>query len=329
MNAPMHLGDNRITISTSIGVSIFPQDAADATTLLKHADIAMYHAKNKGRNNFQYFQDYMNRAAKHRLTLENKIRAGVLNREFTLAYQPLFDIQTGKIRGVEALARWQTSDGEIIPPSSFIPLAEELGLIIPMTENLIRQALDSLTRWNDMGYDVVLAFNISAAHIYHKDFLKFIGALVSEYPQSIKQLELELTESVLMEDIEKARSIFEKIDDFGVELALDDFGTGYSSLKYLSRLPLSKLKIDMSFVQQIGTSFENDAVINTVISLAKSLKLKTVAEGIETQDQFDFLRSADVNIAQGYLFSKPVSSDELETMLDLNIYDSGKVYLNV
>jgi diguanylate cyclase (GGDEF)-like protein/PAS domain S-box-containing protein len=328
MNAPMHLGDNRITISTSIGVSIFPQDAADATTLLKHADIAMYHAKNKGRNNFQYFQDYMNRAAKHRLTLENKIRAGVLNREFTLAYQPLFDIQTGKIRGVEALARWQTSDGEIIPPSSFIPLAEELGLIIPMTENLIRQALDSLTRWNDMGYDVVLAFNISAAHIYHKDFLKFIGALVSEYPQSIKQLELELTESVLMEDIEKARSIFEKIDDFGVELALDDFGTGYSSLKYLSRLPLSKLKIDMSFVQQIGTSFENDAVINTVISLAKSLKLKTVAEGIETQDQFDFLRSADVNIAQGYLFSKPVSSDELETMLDLNIYDSGKVYLN-
>lgn len=328
MNQPMSLGENRVTISTSIGVSIYPQDAGDATTLLKHADIAMYHAKSKGRNNFQYFQDFMNRAAKHRLNLENKIRAGVLNQEFGLAYQPLFDIRTGKIRGVEALARWQTVEGETIPPSSFIPLAEELGLIIPMTENLIRQALDSLTRWNDMGYDVVLAFNISAAHIYHKDFLKFIGALVSEYPQSIKQLELELTESVLMEDIEKARRIFEKIDGYGVELALDDFGTGYSSLKYLSRLPLSKLKIDMSFVQQIGTSFENDAVINTVISLAKSLKLKTVAEGIETQDQLDFLRSADVNIAQGYLFSKPVSSDVLETMLDLNIYDSGKVYLN-
>ncbi len=325
MNAPMHLGDNRITISTSIGVSIFPQDATDATTLLKHADIAMYHAKNKGRNNFQYFQDYMNRAAKHRLTLENKIRAGVLNREFTLAYQPLFDIQTGKIRGVEALARWQTSDGEIIPPSSFIPLAEELGLIIPMTENLIRQALDFLTHWKNSGHNIVLAFNISAAHIYHKGFVKFIDSLVSEYPSSIQCLEIELTESVLMEDIEKARAIFEKIDDYGIELALDDFGTGYSSLKYLSRLPLSKLKIDMSFVQQIGTSFENDAVINTVISLAKSLKLKTVAEGIETQQQFNFLSEADVDIAQGYLFSKPLPGEEIEQILEKSIYDTGKV----
>ncbi len=325
MNEPMHLGDNRITISTSIGVSMFPQDAADATTLLKHADIAMYHAKSKGRNNFQYFQDYMNRAAKHRLTLENKIRAGVLNQEFSLAYQPLFDIHTGKIRGVEALARWQTHEGEVIPPSSFIPLAEELGLIIPMTENLIRHALDRLTAWKESGHNVVLAFNISAAHIYHKGFVKFIDSLVSEYPNSIQCLEIELTESVLMEDIEKARNIFEKIDDYGIELALDDFGTGYSSLKYLSRLPLSKLKIDMSFVQQIGTSIENDAVINTVISLAKSLNLKTVAEGIETQKQFEFLKQAKVDIAQGFLFSKPISDNELEQILENNIYDSGKV----
>jgi len=321
MKEPVQLGQNRVTISASIGISIYPQDASDAVTMLKHADIAMYHAKNKGRNNFQYFQDYMNRAAKYRLTLENKIRAAVAKDEFSLVFQPLFGIASGKIRGVEALARWRTEAGENIPPSSFIPLAEELGLIIPMTEKLMRDALDQLTQWNSAGREVVLAFNVSAAHIYDKGFIEFIDTLVNEYPKTIQFLEIELTESILMEDIEKARRVFEKLDDYGIELALDDFGTGYSSLKYLSRLPISKLKIDMSFVQQIGSSFENDTVIETVISLAKSLNLKTVAEGIENTKQFEFLRNANVDFAQGYLFSKPVIGAELEDMLDKNIYD--------
>lgn len=320
MKAPIQLGRNQITISASIGVSIYPQDAGDAATLLKHADIAMYHAKNKGGNCFQYFQDYMNRAAKHRLSLENKIRSAVVEHEFSLVYQPLFDIKSGHIRGVEALARWHTSSGELIPPSNFIPLAEELGLIIPMTEKLIRDALDNVTRWNSNGNELVLAFNISSAHIYHKSFIRFIDSLVQEYPETIKYFEIELTESILMEDVQKARLVFEKLDEYGIELALDDFGTGYSSLKYLSRLPISKLKIDMSFVQHIGTSFENDAVIETIISLAKSLKLKTVAEGIEDENQFDFLKNADVDFAQGYLFSKPVTAVELEKIFGRNIY---------
>ncbi len=325
MNEPMTLGDNRVTISTSIGVSIYPQDASDAKTLLKHADIAMYHAKSKGRNNFQYFQDYMNRAARHRLTLENKVRTAVSNNEFSLAYQPLFDLESGQIKGVEALARWHTESGEMIPPSSFIPLAEELGLIIPMTESLIRQALDALTRWKQLGYNLSLAFNISASHIYHKDFANFIGSLVPEYPRAISNLELELTESILMEDVDKARRVLEKISEFDIEVALDDFGTGYSSLKYLSRLPISKLKIDMSFIQQIGTSFENDAVIETIISLAKSLRLKTVAEGIETQKQFEFLKKSKVDFAQGYLLSKPTTRDELEKALQKNLFQTGKI----
>jgi len=324
MSKPIYLNDNQVTISASIGISIYPQDAIDAPALLKHADIAMYHAKNNGRNNFRYFEDHMNRTAKKRLILENNIRTAVEDEEFYLAYQPQFDISTGRLSGVEALARWKTKNGEIIPPSTFIPVAEELGLIIPMTEKLLEEALEQIALWNNNETNIQLAFNLSACHIYDQSFMPFIDGLANKYPAAIKLLEFELTESILMKDIEKAQRVFQRLNDQGIDMALDDFGTGYSSLKYLSRLPINKLKIDMSFVKKIGTSFENDAVINTIISLAKSLNLKTVAEGIEAQTHFSFLKERKVDFAQGYLFSKPIEPVEIKKIIGKNIYDLPK-----
>lgn len=312
MEKPVSLKNHQVTISASIGISIYPQDAVDAATLLKHADIAMYHAKSEGRNNFQYFEDYMNRAAKHRLDIENKLRHAVTHNEFYLQYQPQFDIVTGQLSGIEALARWKTAAGEIIPPSKFIPVAEELGLIIPMTERLLLCAMDNIQKWNSSSNKITLAFNLSTCHIYDPGFLIFMENLAREYSSSIHLLEFELTESILMEDIAKASGIFKRLDSMGVDLALDDFGTGYSSLKYLSQLPIDKLKIDMSFVSKIGTSSENDAIVRTIISLAESLNLKIVAEGIETFEQYGFLKLANVNYAQGFLFSRPLDAVDLE-----------------
>ncbi len=316
MKIPIRLNDHQVMISASIGISIYPQDASDAATLLKHADIAMYHAKNDGRNNFQYFENYMNRAARHRLDIENKLRHAVEKNEFYLVYQPQFDIATGKLRGVEALARWERASSEMISPSTFIPVAEELGLIIPITESLLQSAMQKLLEWNDLGYKITLAFNLSACHVYDASFILFVQDLARKFPSIVHLLEFELTETILMEDTEKARRIFEKLDGMGIDLALDDFGTGYSSLKYLSQLPIDKLKIDMSFVSKIGLSLEDDAIVQTIVSLAKSLNLKTVAEGIETTEQFEFLRQAEVDFAQGNLFSKPLEIKDLEKLLN-------------
>ena len=315
MNVPVQIQGNQVNISASIGISIYPQDATEASRLLKHADIAMYHAKSNGRNNFQYFEDYMNRAAQHRLTIENQLRKGVESNEFYLVFQPQFNFRTGEISGVEALARWKTESGENIPPSKFIPVAEDLGLIIPITEKLLQDALNYLEDWNSDELKVKIAFNLSAIHIYDDNFIQFIDDLITKNPEASKMLEFELTESILMEDVDRARTVFAKLEQHGIDLALDDFGTGYSSLKYLSRLPLSKLKIDMSFVSKIGSSFENDAIIKTIISLAKSLNLSTVAEGIENQEQYDFLKQLNVTYAQGYLLSRPLKADDIKKSL--------------
>ena len=320
MKVPVQLKDSQVTVSSSIGISIFPQDANNADVLLKHADIAMYHAKSKGRNNFQYFEEHMNRAVNMRLDIENKVRYAVENKEFFLAYQPQYNFDTGELRGVEALARWRTSEGELVSPSKFVPVAEDLGLINTITEELIVIAIKQLADWRERGYDIKLAFNLSAQHIYAKHFIPFVEKLARRFPETLPSLEFELTESSLMTDIEKGRRIFEKLDDFNIELALDDFGTGYSSLKYLSSLPISKLKIDRSFVKRISSSYENDTIIQAIISLAKSLDLKTVAEGIETTSQFSFLSNAGVDYAQGFLLAKPLEIAVIESLLGKNIY---------
>ncbi|MGB0495525.1 MAG: EAL domain-containing protein, partial [Kangiellaceae bacterium] len=313
--------NNQVSISASIGVSIYPQDAKTPSDLLKHADIAMYHAKNTGRNNFRYFKEHMNKDAEQRLNLETKLRMAVEQNELHLEYQPQFELTSGKLCGVEALARWTTECGEIIPPSTFIPVAEELGLIIPITENLLPQAIKQVTAWNTQDNALTLAFNLSAVHIYDDSFIPFIEQQINHFPNVAKILEFELTESILMADIDKALKTFQILEKYEIDLALDDFGTGYSSLKYLNSLPINKLKIDMSFVKQIGLSPENDVIIHAIISLAKSLNLSVVAEGIETDLQFKFLKNECVNYAQGYLFSKPVAANKINNLLNKNLYD--------
>lgn len=318
---PFLIDDNQVSISASIGISIYPQDADEPKKLLKRADIAMYHAKNTGRNNFSYFKEHMNKQAEKRLSLETKLRLAVENNELYLVYQPQFDLESGQICGVEALARWTTKSGINIPPSTFIPIAEELGLIIPITEYLLPLALKQIALWNHSNQKIMLAFNLSTIHIYDKNFVNFVNSQISHYPDSKGLLEFELTESTLMKDVNKAINVFKQLETLEIELALDDFGTGYSSLKYLTSLPIHKLKIDMSFVQKIGESPENDVIIHAIITLAKALNLSVVAEGIETEEQFDFLKKEKIDFAQGFLFSKPLEVAEITKILNKNIYD--------
>ena len=315
MKEPMQLRTHKVASSPSIGIAIYPTDGIDATKLLKNADVAMYHAKNSGRNNFQYFENSMNHASKKRLVLENKLRQAIQNNEIYYDYQPQYNIKSGQLCGMEALARWKTANGDFIPPAEFIPVAEDLGLIIPMTEILLESGMINLSRWHQQGLNIGVAFNLSAKHLHHYDFVQLVDQLIDRHPINTAYLEFELTESILMQDVNVACRIFGKLAEKGIELALDDFGTGYSSLKYLSQLPINKLKIDRSFVNNIGTSLENDTIIKTIISLAKSLNLRTVAEGIETEEQLNFLRLAGVDQAQGFLLAKPMSLEKIEALL--------------
>lgn len=315
MKQPLILNQNQVSISPSIGIAVYPIDGDNADALLKHADIAMYHAKKAGRNNFQYFENSMNKTAKSRLNLEVKLRNALNNNEFYLHYQPQFDIKTRQLRGVEALARWQDNEGNHIAPSEFIPLAEDLGLIIAMSENLMSQAIADLSKWHRQGIEIAMAFNLSAKHLHHYDLNQFLEKLLQEHPIESRLLEFELTESVLMEDTVRVQRLFEKLAEKGIELALDDFGTGYSSLKYLGELPIKKLKIDRSFVSQIGMQKQGEAIIQTIISLANSLNLKTVAEGIETLQQLEFLDKVGTGDAQGFYLARPMEKSELEILL--------------
>ncbi len=309
MNKTFLYGDNEVNTSPSIGIALYPDDGVTLEELLKHADTAMYHAKAAGRNNFKFFLSQMNEQAQERISLENKLRNAIKQNEFYLDYQPQLAVRDDTVIGFEALARWKTSDGEVIPPSDFIPLAEELGIIIPLTEELIEAAVCQQLKWQSLGYPVKVAVNLSARHLHHYDLIQFLQGLQKKYQADLSYLEFELTESILMQDITNAISLVKQLNAMGIKLALDDFGTGYSSLKYLHQLPIHKLKIDRSFVWQIGKMKESEAIIETIVSLSKSLHLKTVVEGVETESQLSFVKDLNVDSIQGFYFSKPISSE--------------------
>ncbi len=304
----------QISSSPSIGVATFPSDGHSAHELLKSADIAMYHAKEQGRNNFQFFEVSMNQSAHEKLILETEIKHAIEHNHFTLAYQPKIDLHLGIINGVEALARWTKPDGTPIAPHVFIPVIEDLGLIIPLTEQLIHQALAELEKWQANGYFCSMAINLSAKHLQNYDLPGFIKQVLNQYKLLPNSLELELTEGVLMDDIEAGLAVCRQINDLDVHIALDDFGTGYSSFKYLSQLPIDTLKIDRSFIWKIGDP-QNEAIISSIVSLANTLGIKTVAEGVETEEQLAFLQKLNCDWAQGFYFAKPLTSEELQQVL--------------
>jgi diguanylate cyclase (GGDEF)-like protein/PAS domain S-box-containing protein len=315
MRAPLKLGSHEVTVSPSIGIAIYPDDGNEPEVLLKHADIAMYHAKNLGRNNYQFFKTEMNQEAQRRLSMENWVRNALNNREFYLEFQPQVELATGLIKGFEALARWKDHEGTVIPPSDFIPISEELGLIVPMTEQFIEEAMALANEWRQANLNAGIAINLSARNLQTPSLLKLVRENANRYQFNPGVIEFEITESLLMADLERSMELMHAMNELGIHFALDDFGTGYSSLKYLYELPINKIKIDRSFVWQLGVKPQSEAIIRTILSLSQSLNLTTVVEGVETALQLDQVSSMEADYVQGYYYSKPVSRDKATEML--------------
>jgi diguanylate cyclase (GGDEF)-like protein/PAS domain S-box-containing protein len=308
-----------VNISCSLGVSMFPQDGADSETLIKNADTAMYYAKDNGRNNFQFFTAKMHAHALERLTLENDLRLALERKEFFLVYQPQMAIEGGEITGFEALIRWQHPEKGLIPPDKFISVAENSGLILAIGEWVLRTACAQARKWQKNGLlTVPVAVNVSAAQFRQEGFLALVRRVLLETDLTPQYLELELTESLLLSNADVSFSVLQELKDMGIKLAIDDFGTGYSSLSYLKQFPVNKLKIDRSFIRFVAVDPDDAAITIAIIRLAKSLNLRVIAEGVETEDQLSFLREHQCDEIQGYYFSRPISANEAGNVL---LYD--------
>jgi diguanylate cyclase (GGDEF)-like protein/PAS domain S-box-containing protein len=307
-------------VTTSIGVSVYPDDGLNAETLIKNADTAMYQAKENGRQSYQFFKPAMNVRAVERQSIEESLRRALERQEFVLHYQPKINLRTGEITGAEALLRWMHPILGLVPPAQFIPVAEDCGLILPIGNWVLREACKQTRTWIDAGLPLAtMAVNISAMEFRSEHFLDSVFAVLSETGLDPRSLELELTESVLMKRAESAASVLQALRAKGVQVAVDDFGTGYSSLSYLRKFPIDALKIDQSFVRQITTAPDETTIVTAMISMGRSLKLRVVAEGVETQKELAFLQAHQCDEAQGYYFSRPVLPDEFAKLLKTGI----------
>ncbi len=316
LQAPHSIGGQDLHIDGSIGISIYPYDGEDAETLIKNADTAMYHAKESGRDNFQFFKAEMNLRAMERQSLEGSLRRALEREEFLLHYQPTVNLDSGEITGVEALIRWRQSDRGLVPASQFVPIAEDCGLIIPIGRWVLREACRQARAWQDAGLPPLpIAVNVSAVEFREKGFVESVRTILSETGLAARYLKLELTERVLMDDVESTASVLQELKIMGVHLAVDDFGTGYSSLSYLRQFPIDVLKIDQSFVQQITADPDDSTIVSAIINMGKSLKHLVVAEGIETQLQRAYLQALSCAEGQGYLFSRPLAADQFAHLL--------------
>jgi diguanylate cyclase (GGDEF)-like protein len=313
---PHHIDEHDLQISASIGISIYPDDGQDAETLTKNADTAMYHAKENGRNNYQFFKQDMNILAVRRQSIEASLRHALERREFVLHYQPKINLQTGTIVGVEALIRWQHPKQGLLLPAQFLSIAEDSGLILPIGRWVLREACLQAQAWLQAGLPLIsVAVNTSSIEFRAQDFLDNICATLKDTCLEPSYLELELTESVLMKDIESTVSLLKALADLGVKLAIDDFGTGYSSLSYLRQFPIDNLKIDQSFVSQLTSNPDDASIVIAVISLGNGLKKRVIAEGVETAEQYAFLKAQYCDEGQGYYFGRPVTAETLGTLL--------------
>lgn len=316
ISKPMQLNDHKIIITSSIGISLFPQDGEDVVALLKAADMAMYFVKRTGRNNVQFFEGSMNEAALLRMNLENELRHAIERNEMSLHYQPQVDLITGKVTGLEALIRWKNFTLDNVPPLDFIPIAEDSGLIIPIGEWVLRTACRQAKSWHDAGVIFKrIAVNVSLLQFSQTDFPDIIFRVLKETNLDPSVLELEITESILMKNADRAIDTLNKLKVIGVQLAIDDFGTGYSSLSHLKQFPIDRLKIDKSFIKAITTNPDDQAIANAVICMAESMKLLITAEGVETLEQMQFLMQGKCIEVQGYHISHPMSADKTEQFL--------------
>ena len=314
---PLTIEGHEFFVSCSIGVAVYPADGDTPEELIKHADIAMYRAKETGRNNFQFYTSAMNERALERLHIEGDLRNALEREEFMLHYQPQVDLRTGEIVGVEALIRWQHPELGMVPPVRFIGLAEENGLIVPIGAWVIRTACLQNKAWQLHGLgNLRISVNLSARQFAQEDLVESIASSLREAGLAPEYLEIELTESLVMADVDRAIGILRELKALGVQLSIDDFGTGYSSLSYLKRFPIDVLKIDRSFVNDITIDPDDAAIVASIVSLAHSLRLQVIAEGVETEAQLTYLREHDCDQIQGYFFSRPVTADALTVMLE-------------
>ena len=313
---PHRIDQHELHISVSIGISIYPNDGQDAETQIKNADIAMYQAKENGRNNYKFFEQDMNARAVQRQSVEVSLRRALKRQEFVLHYQPKINLQSGAIVGVEALIRWQHPEQGLLLPAQFVSIAEDCGLILPIGRWVLREACLQARSWQQAGLPpIIVAVNISALEFRDKDFLENIRAVIEKTGLEPRYLELELTESVLMQDAASTDSLLHALANFGVKLAIDDFGTGYSSLSYLKQFPINTLKIDQSFVNQMCSNLDDAAIVSAVTSMGKSLKLCVIAEGVESSEQSAFLLAQHCDEGQGYYFGCPMVAEALATLL--------------
>ena len=314
--SPFRVGGRDLFVSASIGITLYPLDEKEPENLLKNADVAMYHAKEIGGNVFQFYTPALNARAARRLELETGLRHALERQEFILHYQPLVDMQTGRIRGMEALLRWQHPEFGLIPPLDFIPLAEETGLIIPIGEWVLKTACAQIKAWHDTGFPALqVAINLSSKQLRDKNLIATVQQALEAAGLEPRYLDLELTESVLMQDMELAATILQELKTVGVYFSLDDFGTGYSSLSYLKRFPIDYLKIDRSFVRDITTDPVGAGLVKAIIAMANVLHIKVIAEGVETYEQLEFLRRHGCDITQGYFCSKPLAVETFTELL--------------
>lgn len=316
LSRPMTLEGHEIVVTPSIGIALAPLDSDSVENLLKHADTAMYHAKNNGKNNYQYYSSTMNAMGVQRLSLESELRRALTNNELVVFYQPQVNVQTGKIVGAEALVRWQHPKHGLVAPDYFISLAEEMGIVVELGNQILLESCQQVKQWQDKGFTLEkIAVNLSSLQFSQPDLISTIQNTLSATGLSAEYLELELTESIIMKNLESTIKVLEELKNMGISISVDDFGTGYSSLNYLKRFPLDELKIDKSFIVDIDTDAHNAGIVTAIIAMAKSLKLSLVAEGIETEKQLKFIREAGVVTVQGFFFSKPLPARDFEKLL--------------
>lgn len=314
---PFRFNVQDLYVTPSIGISIYPEDGKDVGSLMRNADTAMYLAKQQGRNNYQFYTAGANSASANRLHMENKLRQALEADEFEVWYQPRFELDGGRLISAEALIRWRSPELNLVPPAQFIPLAEDTGLIIPIGEKVLRTACEENMRWQIPGQDEIgVSVNLSARQFIQEDLLGKIADLLKEINMAPGRLELELTESLIMPNAEETIETLRSLKGLGIQLSVDDFGTGYSSLSYLKRFPIDILKIDQSFIFDIGADSDDTALVTAIIAMAHKLRLKVVAEGVETEEQEAFLRQHQCDYVQGYLFGKPIPAAAFRQLLE-------------